>query len=65
MLAVVELHILTDGGYEGARDHCRVIDEVLTGNNFPSLQRVELYEKIPFDYFPILRSRNLLRVREW
>ena len=45
---------------EHAKDHCKLIDEVLTGDNFPSLRHVQLYEKIPFDYFPILHSRGLL-----
>ena len=65
MLTVVELHIASDGSYEGGEDHCRLIDEALTSDSFPSLRLVQLYERIPLDYFPILRSRNLLEVYRW
>ena len=52
-------------GYEGSKDHCKVIDEALSSDNFPSLRSVQLYEKIPFDYFPNLQSRKLLAVHQW
>ena len=65
MLAVVELHIISDGSYEGGMDHCRLIDEALTSDLFPSLRLVQLYEKVPFEYFPTLQSRNLLEVYRW
>ena len=48
--------------YEESRDYCKMIDEVLTSDNFPSLRSVRLYEEIPFDYFPTLQSRKLLSV---
>ena len=49
-----------EGGYEQVKDHCKIIDEVLTGDNFPSLRRVQLFRMIPFECFPILQSRGLL-----
>ena len=45
---------------EEAKDHIPTIDKVLTGDNFPSLSRVQLPESISFDNFPILKSRGLL-----
>ena len=45
---------------EKAKDHITTIDKVLTGDNFPSLSRVQLPESISFDNFPILKSRGLL-----
>ena len=39
---------------------CKLIDEALAGDNFPSLRRVRLYKDIPFDWFPILQSRGIL-----
>ena len=47
-------------GYEKVDHHCKLIDEVLTGDNLPFLQRVKLPKDIPFDYFPILQSEGLL-----
>ena len=49
-------------GYEEEKDHCTIIDKALGGDNFPSLRRVVLLKGIPWDYFPILQSRNLLKV---
>ena len=49
-------------GYEEEKDYCTIIDNALAGNNFPSLQLVVLLKGIPWDYFPILKSRNLLKV---
>ena len=48
-------------GHEEEKDYCTVIDKALAGDNFPSLRLVALLEGIPWDYFPILRSRNLLK----
>ena len=48
--------------YQGSKDHCKAIDEALTSDNFPSLLSVQLYKKVPFDYFPTLQSRRLLSV---
>ena len=55
--------IINFHGYEGSKDHCQAIDEALTSDNFPSLRSVQLFQEIPFDYFPTLQSRNLLSVR--
>ena len=41
------------------REHCKLIDEALASDKFPSLRRVRLYEDIPLDCFPILQSRWL------
>ena len=41
-------------------EDCRMIEEALTSDNFPSLRSVQLCRKIPSDYFPILQSRKLL-----
>ena len=49
-----------DVDLEKAKDHLKIIDKVLTGDNFPLLSRVKLPERISFDNFPILRSRGLL-----
>ena len=49
-------------GYEEENDYCTVIDKALAGDNFPSLRLVALLKGIPWDYFPILQSRNLLKV---
>ena len=48
--------------YENSREHCRMIDEALISDNFPSLRSVQLTKSIPFDYFPTLQLRNLLYV---
>ena len=48
--------------YEKSRNYCKRIDEALTSDNFPSLRSVQLFREIPFDYFPTLQSRKLLRV---
>ena len=48
-------------GDEQEKDYCTIIDQTLAGDNFPSLQRVILEKGIPWDYFPILQSRNLLQ----
>lgn len=56
----VTFHPVSMTGYEKAEDHCKIIDEVLTSDNFPSLRRVLLLEQISFDYFPLLQSRKLL-----
>ena len=47
---------------EETKGHYKVIDEALSSDNFPSLRSVQLNCKIPFDYFPTLQSRKLLRV---
>ena len=60
-LVEVILSIACDpDGYEGSKDHCKVIDEALTSDNFPSLCSVQLSELDLFDYFPTLQSRKLL-----
>ena len=50
--------------YAESRDYCKMIDEALTSDNFPSLRSVQLHKNIPFDYFPTLQSRKLLSVYE-
>ena len=60
---IAELDLLVDlPDYEPepAKEYCKLIDEALTSDNFPSLRHVPLFCRIPFDYFPILQSRNLL-----
>ena len=52
--------IAQEEGYEKVDHHCKLIDEVLTGDNFPFPQRVQLLKDIPFDYFPTLQSEGLL-----
>ena len=42
--------------------YCAIIDKALAGDNFPSLRLVIIDETTPQDYFPILQSRNLLKV---
>ena len=62
---IVEVGILIrhyKGDYEHVKDHCKLIDEVLVGDNFPSLCCVQLQSNIPLDYFPNLQSRKLLKV---
>ena len=46
---------------EREKDHCMIIDKALAGDNFPSLRLVKFKKGIPWDYFPILQSRNLLK----
>ena len=50
---------------EQEKDYCTIIDKALAGDNFPSLRLVALMEGIPWDYFPILQSRNLLEAAEY
>ena len=50
---------------EQEKDHCTTIDKALAGDNFPSLRLVILHKTIPWDYFPILKSRNLLQAMEY
>ena len=61
---IVEVGFIVEdyGGFEPVKKHCKLIDEVLTGDNFPSLCCVQLYKDSPSDYFPILQSRGLLEV---
>ena len=47
---------------EQEEDYCSIIDKALAGDNFPSLRLVILLDDIPLDWFPILQSRNLLKV---
>ena len=47
---------------EQEKDYCTIIDKALAGDNFPSLRLVKLIRFIPLDWFPILQSRNLLKV---
>ena len=61
-LAEVGFSISPVGGYGQVKDHCKLIDEVLAGDNFPSLCCVQLRPNIPLDYFPNLQSRKLLKV---
>ena len=49
-------------GFEPVKDHCKLIDELLTGDNFPSLRHVQVYKESPIAYFPILQSRGLLEI---
>ena len=51
-------------GDEQEKDYCTTIDKALAGDNFPSLRLVILEKDIPWDYFPILKSRNLLETRK-
>ena len=63
---ILDVSVHDSDGYEGSKDHCKVIDEALSSDNFPSLHSVQLYKDIPFDYFPTLQSRKLLSVyEEW
>ncbi|KAK7684916.1 hypothetical protein QCA50_011750 [Cerrena zonata] len=55
----VQLDILMDE-YEPVRGTCRSIDSTLASNKFPSLHKVKLYKKIPFDYFPKLQQQKKL-----
>ena len=57
---ILDVSVYDSDGYEGSKDHCKVIDEALSSDNFPSLRSVQLCRKIPSDYFPILQSRKLL-----
>ena len=52
-------------GYKQQKDYCTTIDKALAGDNFPSLRLVILYKDIPWDYFPILQSRNLLAATKY
>ena len=61
-LAEVGFSIGPVGGYGRVKDHCKLIDEVLAGDNFPSLCCVQLQPTIPLDYFTNLQSRKLLKV---
>ena len=62
---IEEVHIKIydeDREYEQEKDYCTIIDKALAGDNFPSLRLVALLKGIPWDYFPILQSHNLLKV---
>ena len=61
-LAEVGFSISPLGGYGRMKDHCKLIDEVLVGDNFPLLCYVQLQPTIPLDYFTNLQSRKLLKV---
>lgn len=61
-LVEVVFNIYYGVNYGGSKGYCQVIDEALSSDNFPSLRSVQLYGKIPFDYFPALQSRKLLSV---
>ena len=50
---------------EQEEDYCSIIDKALAGDNFPSLRLVILHKTIPWDYFPILRSRDRLEAMEY
>ena len=50
---------------EQEKDYCTVIDKALAGDNFPSLRLVILNKNILWDYFPILKSRNLLEAGDY
>ena len=66
------------GGLEEAKGQCRLIDEVLTGVNFPELRHVKLFHRLGgehfsseslyhgqlSEYFPILQSCGLLELVE-
>ncbi|KAK7684913.1 hypothetical protein QCA50_011747 [Cerrena zonata] len=57
----VQLYIRMDK-YEPVRGICRSIDSTLTTDRFPSLHKVKLYKKIPFDHFPNLQQQKKLEV---
>ena len=57
----LNIYDLDGKGYEQQKDYCTTIDKALAGDNFPSLRLVVLKKGIPWDYFPILKSRNLLK----
>ena len=59
---ILDVSVYDSDGYEGSKDHCKVIDEALSSDNFPSLRSVQLDDEIPFDYFPTLQSRKPLSV---
>lgn len=60
---ITEILFLIDlEDYEPVRETCRVIDEVLTGDNFPLLREVQLHKFVPFDLFPALESNGVLSV---
>ena len=79
-MASTSLRFRTDrlGGLEEAKGQCKLIDEVLTGDNFPELRRVKLFHGLGgehfsseslyhgqlSEYFPILQSCGLLEVVE-
>ena len=56
----LEIYDHNDKGYKQQKDYCTTIDKALAGDNFPSLRLVILKKGIPWEYFPILKSRNLL-----
>ena len=61
----LEIHDHDNEGYKQQKDYCTTIDKALAGDNFPSLRLVVLKKGIPWDYFPILKSRNLLEAMEY
>ena len=65
-IEVVEFPFLksADEEWEQQKDYCDIIDKALASDNFPSLLYVILYEERRLGYFPTLKSRNLLKVRE-
>ena len=65
-IEVVEFIFLgsSDEEWEREKDYCDIIDKALASDNFPSLLYVILYEESRWGYFPTLKSRNLLKVRE-
>ena len=54
-----------NNGYEKEKDYCTIIDKSLAGDNFPSLRLVILNTEVPWDSFPILKSRNLLEAMKY
>ena len=65
-IEVVEFTFLksADEGWEQEKDYCDIIDKALASDNFPSLRYVILSNESRWGYFPTLKSRNLLNVRE-
>ena len=45
---------------ESSKEHCRMINEILTNDIFPSLRRVQLSQNFPLGYFQTLHLRKLL-----
>ena len=57
---ILGIYNLAPEDRESSKEHCRMINEILTNDIFPSLRRVQLSQNFPLGYFPTLQSRKLL-----
>ena len=65
-IEVVEFPFLksADEEWEQEKKYCDIIDKALASDNFPSLRCVLLWYEDLWEYFPTLKSRNLLKKQE-